>query len=61
MEMIKPKTKKKSNQDSYTDPVDANAEPCLAQDSLSLFLCDSSKLTSNWLLDKTSDPFLVED
>ena len=38
MEMIKPKTKKKSNQDSYTDPVDANAEPCLAQDSLSLFL-----------------------
>ena len=46
MEMIELKTKKKSNQNSYTDPADANAEPCLAQDSLSLFLHYSSDKTS---------------
>ena len=46
MEMIELKTKEKSNQDSYTDPADANAEPCLVQDSLSLFLHYSSDITS---------------
>ena len=34
MEAIKLKTKK----DTYTDPADANAEPCLAKDSLNLKL-----------------------
>ena len=36
MEGIKLKTEKQSKQDSYTDPADANAEPCLAKDSLNL-------------------------
>ena len=36
MEVIKLNTEKKLKQDSYTDPSDANAEPCLAKDSLSL-------------------------
>ena len=53
MEMIELKTKEKSNQDSYTDPADANAEPCLAQDSLNLFLHYSSDKTSYLLSDKS--------
>ena len=53
MEMMELKTKKKSNQNSYTDPADANAEPCLAQDSLSLFWNNSSDMTSLLLSDKT--------
>ena len=36
MEVIKLETNKKPKKDTYTDPADANAEPCLAKDSLSL-------------------------
>ena len=36
MEVIKLETKKKLKKDTYSDPADANAEPCLAKDSLSL-------------------------
>ena len=36
MEVIKLETNKKPKKDTYTDPSDANAEPCLAKDSLSL-------------------------
>ena len=42
--------KKKSSQDSYTDPADANAEPCLAQDSLSLFLHRAVFVVEGWNL-----------
>ena len=60
MEVIKLNMEKKLKQDTYTDPTDANAEPCLTKDSLNLkwiFVRWSVELNLSWLWDKLSDHF----